>query len=103
MGRPSFDAILVKEIITGIKRRCHVVSRVTTRGGLGKTVEQRGASVSPYKLELASLNGGWMNLELLHACDEFKKFKFFSIKSKGKGVLVSERSVIHNLTEEMPL
>ncbi len=51
MGRPSFDAILVKEIIPDIKRRYNVVIRVTTRGGLGKTVEQRIASVSLYKLE----------------------------------------------------
>jgi len=58
MGTPSFDAILVKEIITDFKRRRNVVSRVTTRSGLGKTVEQRVASVSLYKLELASLNDG---------------------------------------------
>lgn len=51
MGSTSIDATLDKEIITGIKRRRHVVSRVTTRGGLGKTVEQRIASVSLYKLE----------------------------------------------------
>jgi beta-keto acid cleavage enzyme len=88
MGTPSFDAILVKEIITDFKRRRNGVSRVTTRGGPGKTVEKRVASVSLYKLELASLNGGWMNLELLQARDEFKKFKFFSIKSKSKGDLV---------------
>jgi len=41
MGTPFSDAILVEEIITGIKRRCNVVSRVTTRGGLARLPSSR--------------------------------------------------------------
>ncbi len=74
-GMPSADLGIFEEIIGRIKARCNAVICVTTGGGLGQTVEQRGAAVKKFSPELASLNAGSINFSLFHAIDAFKEFR----------------------------
>jgi uncharacterized protein (DUF849 family) len=75
-GRPSSDVDLYREIVTDIKSRCDVVIGITTGGGAGMTVEQRTATVSLFKPELASLNMGSINFSMHLLLDRIKEWKF---------------------------
>jgi uncharacterized protein (DUF849 family) len=76
-GRPSADQELFREVAAEVKRRCDIVLCVTTGGGLGDSVENRGRVVSSLKPELASLNGGSMNFALFHVVPKFEgQWKF---------------------------
>ena len=75
-GCPSADLNLFGEVLTKIRNRCNVVVCVTTGGGMGQTVEERGAAVKAYGPELASLNAGSVNFALFHVLDTMKSFEF---------------------------
>jgi uncharacterized protein (DUF849 family) len=74
-GFPSAELGLFEEILTKIRTRCNAVICITTGGGMGQTVEQRGAAVKKFSPELASLNAGSINFSLFHVIDAFKEFK----------------------------
>jgi uncharacterized protein (DUF849 family) len=74
-GMPTADLGIFEEIISKIKARCNVIICITTGGGMGQTVEQRGAAVKKFSPELASLNAGSINFSLFHAIDAFKEFR----------------------------
>jgi uncharacterized protein (DUF849 family) len=63
-GRPSASIDHYREIVTSIKNRCDVVICITTGAGSGMTIEQRTATVSIFKPELASLNMGSINFSM---------------------------------------
>ena len=75
-GLPTPDINVIREIITGIKNRCDIVTCITTGGGLGMTVEQRVTPVSMFKPELASFNAGSMNFALFPMVERYTKWKF---------------------------
>ena len=54
-GQPSASLDLFREVITEVKARCDMVLCLTTGGGPGMTVEQRGAVIPTFGPELASL------------------------------------------------
>lgn len=63
-GEPTSDLNIMRQIVTGIKKRCNVVIGITTGGALGMTFEERLASIPELKPEVASCNGGSMNFVL---------------------------------------
>jgi len=75
-GRPSSDLEHYREIITSIKSRCDVVIGITTGAGAGMSIEERTATVSEFKPELASLNMGSMNFSMHPIKDRIKEWKF---------------------------
>jgi len=75
-GRPSADLDLYREIVTNIKSRCDAVIGITTGGGAGMTVEQRAATVSLFKPELASLNMGSINFSMHFLLDRVRDWRF---------------------------
>ncbi len=75
-GRPSADVKLYREIITDIKARSDVVICITTGAGAGMTIEQRTATISMFKPELASLNMGSINFSMHLILDRIKEWKF---------------------------
>ena len=75
-GRPSADTVLYREIVENIKRRCDVVIGITTGAGAGMTIEERTATISEFKPELASLNMGSMNFSMHPLLDRIKEWKF---------------------------
>src|SRR5512136_76505 len=89
-GEPSSDLNLVKEIITSIKSRCHIVVCVTTGGRADMTTEERVASVRLYRPELATLNAGSMNFALFPLVSRYKEWKF----GWEKGRLANSEDVI---------
>ena len=75
-GRPSADVKLFKEIVTKIKERCDVVIGITTGAGIGMSFEERTATISTFKPELASLNMGSMNFSMHPILRRIKEWKF---------------------------
>lgn len=75
-GRPSADLALYKEMIKEIKSRCDVVIGITTGAGPGMTIEERTATISTFRPEMASLNMGSMNFSLHPLSKRIKKWKF---------------------------
>lgn len=75
-GRPSADVELYREIITDIKARSDVVVGITTGAGAGMTIEQRTATISLFRPELASLNMGSINFSMHPLLDRVKEWKF---------------------------
>jgi len=75
-GRPSPDLATIREIVSGIKKRCDVIICITTGGGLGMTLEERIAVVPTFKPELASCNAGSVNFVLEPAAQKLKDPKF---------------------------
>lgn len=62
-GRPSADAGLFEEIVSGIRERSDVVVNVSTGGAPGMSVDERLAGVRRVRPEIATLNLGTMNYE----------------------------------------
>jgi uncharacterized protein (DUF849 family) len=75
-GRPSADLALYREILENIKSRCDVVICITTGAGAGMTIEERTATISTFKPELASLNMGSMNFSMHPLLKRIKEWKF---------------------------
>lgn len=75
-GRPSSDLSLYREMVENIKSRCDVVIGITTGAGAGMTIEQRTATISTLKPELASLNMGSINFSMHPLLDRIKEWKF---------------------------
>lgn len=75
-GRPSSSLDLFQEVIMEVKSRCDIVLCITTGGGPGMTVEERGAAIPAFKPELASLNFGSLNFALFPVLSQYKEFKF---------------------------
>lgn len=75
-GRPSADVGLYREIVTDIRARCDVVIGITTGAGAGMTIEERTATVSLLKPELASLNMGSINFSMHPLLDRIRTWKF---------------------------
>lgn len=63
-GAPSADLDVMRQIVTGIKKRCDAIVCVTTGASQMMTVEERLAVVPDLKPELASCNAGSMNFVL---------------------------------------
>jgi uncharacterized protein (DUF849 family) len=75
-GRPSSDLEHYRDIITSIKSRSDVVVGITTGAGAGMSIEERTATVSAFKPELASLNMGSMNFSMHPIKDRIKEWKY---------------------------
>ena len=75
-GRPSADLSLYREIIQDIKRRSDVVVCITTGAGAGMTIEERTATISAFKPELASLNMGSINFSMHPILGKIKEWKY---------------------------
>ncbi len=76
-GQPSSDLNLYRQIIDKIRAlNKDVIICITTGGGLGMTIDQRGAVVPEFKPELASMNCGSINWGLYPLSERYKEFKF---------------------------
>jgi len=76
-GRPSASIDHYREIVSSIKSRCDVVICITTGAGAGMTIEERTATISLFKPELASLNMGSINFSMHPAVfSRIKEWKF---------------------------
>ncbi len=75
-GQPSPDIELFREVVTEVKSRCNMVVCLTTGGGAGMTVEERGRVIPTFKPELASLNFGSTNFALFPVLEVIKEFKY---------------------------
>lgn len=75
-GRPTADQTVFREIATEVKKRSDIILCCTTGGGLGESVEKRGAVVASLKPELASLNAGSLNFALFHVASKVEKWNF---------------------------
>lgn len=72
-GRPVPDLTIMREIVTGIKKKCDIIICVTTGGALGMSLENRLAPIPALKPELASLNAGSINFVLSPTADTVRK------------------------------
>jgi len=75
-GQPVPDIELFREVVTEVKSRCNMVLCLTTGGGAGMSVEERGKVVPTFKPELASLNFGSLNFGLFPAAEIFDEYKY---------------------------
>jgi len=75
-GRPSADIDLYRQIIQDIKSRSEVAICITTGAGAGMTIEERTATISAFKPELASLNMGSINFSMHPLLDKIKEWKY---------------------------
>jgi uncharacterized protein (DUF849 family) len=75
-GRPTADQAVFRQIAVEVKKQCDVILCCTTGGGLGESVEKRGAVVTSLKPELASLNAGSLNFALFHVASKVPKWDF---------------------------
>jgi uncharacterized protein (DUF849 family) len=75
-GRPSASIDHYREIVTSIKSRCNVIICITTGAGSGMSIEERTATISTFKPELASLNMGSMNFSMHPLLKKIKEWKF---------------------------
>ncbi|MGO9572046.1 MAG: 3-keto-5-aminohexanoate cleavage protein [Desulfomonilaceae bacterium] len=75
-GRPNADQTVFRHIATEVKKRSDIILCCTTGGGLGESVEKRGAVVTSLKPELASLNAGSLNFALFHVASKVEKWDF---------------------------
>jgi len=73
-GQPSLDIELFKEIFSTVKKRSNVILCPST-GGSGN-VEERTVTVHVLKPEMASLNIGSINFNLLPLAEKIKEWKF---------------------------
>jgi uncharacterized protein (DUF849 family) len=75
-GAPSSEIELFREVLTKVKSKCDIVVCVSTGGGAGMTVQERGKTVPTFKPELASFNFGSMNFGLFRPVETIKEFKY---------------------------
>ncbi len=75
-GRPTADQAVFRHIAAEVKKRSDIIVCCTTGGGLGESVEKRGAVVTNLKPELASLNAGSLNFALFHAASMVRNWDF---------------------------
>jgi len=75
-GRPSADLGLFSEMLKEINSRCDVVIGISTGAGPNMTIEERTATISTFKPEMASLNMGSMNFSLHPLIKRIKEWKF---------------------------
>ncbi|MBI5248107.1 MAG: 3-keto-5-aminohexanoate cleavage protein [Desulfomonile tiedjei] len=75
-GRPSASIDHYREIVASIKSRCDVIICITTGAGAGMSIDQRTATISTFKPELASLNMGSMNFSMHPLLKRIKEWKF---------------------------
>lgn len=76
-GAPSSELALFEEIVDKIRaKNKDVIICLTTGGGVGMTVEQRGAVVAELKPQLASMNAGSINWGLFPLASKIKSFKY---------------------------
>ena len=74
-GKPTTDAEIYREILTGIKARSKIVVSPTTGGTATMTPEQRIAVVRELKPEMATFNAGSFNFALYPVVSKVKEFK----------------------------
>jgi uncharacterized protein (DUF849 family) len=60
-GRPVADLGLFREVVAGVRDGCDAIAQPTTGGGVGMSIEERGAVVSELRPEMASFNCGSFN------------------------------------------
>ena len=75
-GQPTHSLELFRDVVTDVKARCDMVLCLSTGGGFGMTVAERGAVVPKFKPELASCNFGSLNFALFQILSKLKEFKF---------------------------
>lgn len=63
-GEPDASLDLMREVVSGIQKRCDVICCVTTGASQLMSVEERLAPIPDMKPELATLNAGSMNFVL---------------------------------------
>lgn len=72
-GSPTRDVNVMKEIVSGIKKRSGVVVCITSGGAMYMPLEDRLKPISLLQPELATLNAGSMNCCLTPALEVVKK------------------------------
>jgi uncharacterized protein (DUF849 family) len=60
-GRPVSDLGRFREVVQALREGCDAIVQPTTGGGVGMTIEQRGAVVSELRPEMATFNCGSIN------------------------------------------
>jgi uncharacterized protein (DUF849 family) len=75
-GKPTTDADIYREILSGIKSKTHLVVSPTTGGTAAMTPEQRIAVVRELKPEMATFNAGSMNFALYPIANQIEHFQF---------------------------
>lgn len=60
-GRPVTDLGLFDEVFAGLRARCDAILQPTTGGGVGMTIEERGAVLPHLRPEMATFNAGSFN------------------------------------------
>ncbi len=75
-GRPSADLDLYGHIVKRIKKSSEVAICITTGAGAGMSIEQRTATITKFKPELASLNMGSINFSMHPLLNRIKEWKF---------------------------
>lgn len=75
-GAPSVDMHVMREIVSGIKKRSDVVICITTGAGLGMSLEERLRAVPSMQPEIASCNAGSFNFVISGIADKLKEPKF---------------------------
>jgi uncharacterized protein (DUF849 family) len=61
-GEPTSDFDIFENILTSIKKQSDVIIEITTGGAQGMTVEERFSVIPRFRPEMASTNGGSVNL-----------------------------------------
>ncbi|MBU0515820.1 MAG: 3-keto-5-aminohexanoate cleavage protein [Proteobacteria bacterium] len=75
-GRPSPDLDLFRRIVEPIRAASNAIICLTTGGGTGMTIEERGAVVPEFRPELASFNMGSVNFSLHPVARKYDDWKF---------------------------
>ena len=89
-GKPTTDAGIYREILSGIKARSKVVVSPTTGGTATMTPEERIRVVRELKPEMATFNAGSINFALYPVIGKIDEFKY----DWEKGFLESTESFI---------
>lgn len=75
-GEPTSEIAVMRQIVSGIARRCDAAICITTGGSQMMTAEERLAPVFSLRPELASCNAGSVNFVLAPIAEKIKEFKY---------------------------
>lgn len=74
-GRPSANADLFEQVLSGVKKRCNIILLPTTGGGIDQTLEEKLVPVKNLRPEMCSFDPAPFNLGIFQIADRYKKFK----------------------------
>lgn len=67
-GRPSPSPEIFGQFLPRIKQGCDAILNISTGGGMGMSMEQRLAAALSAEPEIASMNMGSLNFNILRRC-----------------------------------